>query len=51
MRRAALTTVLDVCGVLLLAAFAFFVWPAAALLVLGAAALAISFSIERRGEG
>ena len=50
MRRAALTTVLDVCGVLFLAAFAFFVWPAAALLVLGAAALAISFSIERRAD-
>lgn len=37
-----LTTVMDVAGVALLAAFAFFVWAPLPLLVLGLAALAAS---------
>lgn len=37
-----LTTILDVLGLLLVAAFAFFVWPPLSLLVVGAALLLAS---------
>lgn len=43
-----LTTALDLCGALLLAAFAWFVWPPLVLLVGGVAALVISWQAERR---
>lgn len=36
-------TALEVAGVLCIAAFAFFIWPPAALLVLGAACLVASY--------
>jgi hypothetical protein len=42
-RAVNLTTLLDVFGVAALAAFAFFVWPPAALLVVGAALLFASW--------
>lgn len=45
-----LTTLLDIAGALLLALFAFFVWPPAALLVLGASALLVSWRIERGAQ-
>lgn len=38
---------LDLLGVALLAAFAFFLWPPASLLVLGVAALLISWKASR----
>jgi hypothetical protein len=37
------TTLLDIAGALLVASFAFFVWPPAALLVLGVAVLFASW--------
>jgi hypothetical protein len=43
------TTALDVMGVLSLAAFAWFVWPPAFLLVLGVALLLFSWSKSRGG--
>lgn len=42
-----MTTVLDLLGVALLAAFAFFLWPPACLLVLGVAALLMSWRASR----
>lgn len=42
-----LTTLLDVLGVVCIAAFAFFVWPPAALGVVGAAALLMSWRASR----
>lgn len=42
-----MTTVLDILGVLAVAAFAFFVWPPACLLVLGVAALLMSWRASR----
>lgn len=44
---AVLTTVLDLFGVVCLAAFAWFVWPPAALLVVAVAALLASWSLQR----
>lgn len=44
-----MTTVLDLLGVACLALLAFFIWPPAALGVVGVAALASSYAIERRG--
>ena len=44
---AVLTTVLDLFGVVCLAAFAWFVWPPAALLVVAVAALFASWSLQR----
>lgn len=46
-----LTTFLDLLGVVCLAVLAFFVWPPAALGVVGAAALASSYVIESRRNG
>ena len=43
--RSALTTVLDLLGLALLVACAFFVWPPAALGVAGVGALLASYSI------
>lgn len=40
-----LTTLLELFGVAALAAFAFFVWPPAALLVLGVAAIALAWRL------
>lgn len=45
-----MTTVLDLLGVALVALFAFFVWPPAALAVLGAASLFASYTITARGR-
>jgi uncharacterized membrane protein len=45
-----LTDVLDVLGIVLLVAFAFLIWPPAALAVAGAAILAASFFLSRRGR-
>lgn len=42
-----MTTVLDLLGVACIAAFAFFLWPPACLLVLGAAALLMSWRASR----
>jgi hypothetical protein len=42
-----MTTVLDLLGVACLAAFAFFVWPPACFLVLGVAALLMSWRASR----
>ena len=42
-----MTTVLDLLGVAGVAAFAFFVWPPACLLVLGVAALLMSWRASR----
>lgn len=42
-----LTTLLDLLGVALIAAFAFFVWPYLPLLVVGAAVLVASWKAER----
>jgi hypothetical protein len=42
-----LTTLLDLLGVALVAGFVWFVWPPLVLLVLGAAALALSWSLNR----
>lgn len=42
-----MTTVLDLLGVACVAAFAFFVWPPACLLVIGAAALLMSWRASR----
>lgn len=44
-----MTTILDVLGAILLAAFAWFVWPPAALLVIGLAVLFVSW--QRSGGG
>jgi hypothetical protein len=46
-REAKLTTVLDVVGVVLVAAFAFLVWAPLALLVAGLACLFASWSWDR----
>lgn len=43
-----MTTVLDVVGVVLVAAFAFFVWPPLVLLVAGGASLAASWAWDRK---
>ncbi|MEY3734092.1 MAG: hypothetical protein RL347_1451 [Actinomycetota bacterium] len=43
-----MTTVLDVVGIFCLAAFAWFVWPPACLIVFGAALLLISW--QRSGD-
>ncbi len=43
------TTILDVLGVLLLAAFAWFAWPPAALLVLAVALLLASWRMSKGG--
>jgi len=45
-----ITDVLDALGVVVLAAFAFFIWPPAALLVVGAALLLTSFVRVRGGR-
>ncbi len=42
-----MTTVLDILGVACVAAFAFFVWPPACLLVIGTAALLMSWRASR----
>ena len=42
-----LTTFLDLLGIACLAAFAFFVWPPACLIVIGVAALAMSWKASR----
>ena len=42
-----MTTVLDVVGVVLVAAFAFLVWPPLALLVAGGACLFVSWAWDR----
>ena len=42
-----MTTVLDLLGIACLAAFAFLVWPPAGLLVLGLAALIVSWRASR----
>ena len=42
-----MTTVLDILGVACVAAFAFFVWPPACLLVIGAAAFLMSWRASR----
>jgi len=47
-KGAKLTTVLDVAGVVLVAAFALLVWPPLALLVAGAACLFASWAWDRR---
>lgn len=39
------TTILDILGVIFLASFAYFIWPPAPLLVIGAAALLISWRL------
>lgn len=44
-----ITDLLDALGVLCLAAFAFFIWPPASLLVVGAALLFTSF-VRARGS-
>lgn len=44
-----MTTVLDIIGVLLLAAFVWLVWPPAVLLVLGVAVLLASWIRSRGG--
>ena len=44
------STVLDVLGALLVAAFAFCVWPPAALLVLGVGCLLVSWQSSRGGD-
>lgn len=44
------TDVLDVLGVLALVAFAYLIWPPAALAVAGVAFLAASFLLSRRGR-
>lgn len=44
-----LTTALDLLGAACLAAFAWFVWPPLVLLVIGLAALAISWQASRPG--
>jgi hypothetical protein len=46
-RRGVMTTVLDLLGIGSLAAFAFLVWPPAALLVIGVAALIVSWRASR----
>jgi hypothetical protein len=46
-KGAKLSTVLDVAGVLLLATFAFLVWPPLALLVVGGACLFASWALDR----
>lgn len=46
-----LTTVLDILGILLLAAFAFAVWPPAALLVLGVSSLLVSWRLAAPAGG
>jgi hypothetical protein len=46
-----LTTFLDLLGVACLAVLAFFVWPPAALGVVGVAALASSYALTRRNGG
>lgn len=45
-----MTDYLDILGVFLLALFAFAVWPPACLLVMGVAALLISWSTTRRSQ-
>jgi hypothetical protein len=45
-----MSTVLDLLGVVCLAVFAFFVWEPAALLVIGVAALLISWRVSSSGE-
>lgn len=45
-RLSVMTTVADVVGVLLLAAFAWFCWPPAALLVAGVASLVASWQLS-----
>lgn len=45
-----ITTALDLAGALAIAAFAWFVWPPLVLLVLGAAALLISWQLERKAR-
>ena len=45
MNRRTVTTALDLLGVALLVAFAFFVWPPLALLVAGAGCLAASYAV------
>ena len=47
MNRKTLTTALDLLGVALLVAFAFFVWPPLALLVAGVGCLAASYAVVR----
>lgn len=47
MRRRIVTTILDLFAVACLAVFAFYVWPPAALLVVGAAALIVSRGASR----
>lgn len=42
-----LTTFLDLLGIACLASFAFFVWPPACLIVIGVAALAMSWKASR----
>lgn len=42
-----LTTLLDLLGVACVAAFAFFVWPPACLIVIGAACLYVSWRASR----
>jgi hypothetical protein len=41
---------LEIAGVVCLATFAFFVWPPAALLVVGLACLAVAYTAAPRGE-
>ena len=43
-------TFLDILGAAALAAFAWFIWPPAALLVLGLAALAASWRLAKGGD-
>lgn len=46
-----MTTYLDILGVFLLALFAFSVWPPACLLVVGVAALLISWKLSSAPRG
>lgn len=43
------STVLDVVGALMLVAFAFFIWPPAALAAAGGLCLLVSWQMSRRG--
>lgn len=46
-----LTTLLELLGIVLVAVFAWFVWPPLPLLVVGVALLVAAWSFERRGGG
>lgn len=46
--REAVTSLLELFGIACLAAFAYYVWPPAALLVVGVAALVLAWAANRR---